>query len=301
MREMLKRTSVGRALGRVGKETLAAANRMALQLYLARASRGKAGAAASAASVRSDLRTGLVAHIYYPELLDEVLACRACLPADAVCHFTAPPEVAETLRPRVADMPSTTLTEVENRGRDIAPFLTVLRSGALDELDAVLKIHTKRSPHLAHGSHLRRAMFTALAGRPDTVARILSVMADPSVGMVGWRRVFMTAKRHWHTNRHRVEDLAARLEPPAAVELAFFGGSMFWFRPAALRSIAALALSSSDFEPEEGQLDGTLHHALERCFSIAAVAAGYAIYDTSGRLLLDRPDAPAGRHSGSAG
>jgi rhamnosyltransferase len=290
----LKNMAVGRAMLRIGKITLSAANRIELLVYLAREGQRTRGEAV--AMPVTPLRTGLVAHVFYPELVEEIIACRAHLPANTVCHITAPAAVAKTVVARIADLPAVHLHVVENRGRDIAPFLAVLRSGALDGLDAVLKIHTKRSPHLAHGELLRRAMFTALAGHPATVSRILAIMADPAVGMVGWRRVFLARPRHWHTNRSRVEALATKLVPPATPDLAFFGGSMFWFRPAALAAITALPITPDDFEEEAGQIDGTLHHALERLFAIAAAGSGYAVRDTEGLDLL----APGGSraHSG---
>ncbi len=233
------------------------------------------------------LATALVGHVFYPDLLSEVLACLARLPAGSHCHLTAPPEVAARLPKAALDRADVTLHTTENRGRDIAPFLALLRSGALDGYDAVLKIHTKRSLHLPHGEVLRKALFVSLAGRASIVGNVLAIMADPSVGMVGWRRVFMTSPRQWHTNRSRVEALAASLSPPAEPRLAFFGGSMFWFRPAALRSITASPLSIGDFEPEAGQIDGTLHHALERCFAIAAAASGFSVCDTRGNVLIE--------------
>jgi rhamnosyltransferase len=280
----LKNTAVGRAILRIGKGSLSAWNALALILYLAGEARLR-GHGTGAAPV-AGLRTGMLAHVFYPDLMDEIIACRANLPGDAVCHITAPQDVAAALAGRIDGMPGFHLHVVENRGRDIAPFLAVLRSGALDGLDAVLKIHSKRSLHLSHGGLLRRAMFTALAGSPGTVSRILGLMADPTIGMVGWRRVFLTRLRHWHTNRSRVEELAGRLDPPVRPDLAFFGGSMFWFRPKALAAVAALPVAADDFEVEAGQIDGTLHHALERLFAIAAAGAGYRVTDTEGGVLL---------------
>ena len=290
MRDPLKTMAMTRALRTVGRRTLSAANTVALQAYLAReASRGLLSTA-SVRRPRSTLRTAMVAHVFYPDLIDEILACHANMPEGTALHLTAPQDSAARLAPRIAGRPDIVLKPVENRGRDIAPFLEVLRSGALDDCDAVLKIHSKRSPHLGHGDLLRRSMFTALAGRPDTVGRILDVMAErpgtPPAGLVGWRHVFLQHGRHWHTNRGRVSAVSTRLDPPARPDLAFFGGSMFWFRPAALASIAALPVVTEDFEVEAGQIDGTLHHALERCFAIAAAAAGYATCDTHGNVLL---------------
>jgi rhamnosyltransferase len=286
MNPELKNTAIGRRISSLGKGTLSAANRLGLMLYLAGEHTRAHLIGHPREAIRTGLRTGIVAHVYYPDLFGDILACRNNLPADAICHVTAPPDVAAALGPQIQGMPGTYLHIVENRGRDIAPFLSVLKSGALDGLDAVLKIHSKRSPHLSHGGLLRRAMFHALAGRRDVVARILTTMEAPEAGMVGWRRVFLTRQRHWHGNRDRVLALAAQLDPPAQPALSFFGGSMFWFRPQALASLAALPLSVSDFEAEAGQIDGTLHHALERCFAIATAAAGFSVLDTEGRKLL---------------
>ncbi|QCK88163.1 hypothetical protein E8L99_21565 [Phreatobacter aquaticus] len=287
MNPELKNTAIGRAISSLGKGTLSAANRIALMLYLAGEQRRAQAPGSPPEAIRTRLKTGIVAHVYYPDLFGEILACQDNLPADAICHVSAPPDVAEVLEPQIRAMPSTHLHIVENRGRDIAPFLSILKSGALDGLDAVLKIHSKRSPHLSHGGLLRRAMFQALAGRRDIVARVLAIMEEPQAGMVGWRRVFLTRQRHWHGNRDRVVALAAQLDPPAQPVLSFFGGSMFWFRPQALRSIAALPLSALDFEAEAGQIDGTLHHAIERLFAVAAVAASYRVVDTDGQVLLE--------------
>ena len=55
--------------------------------------------------------------------------------------------------------------------------------------------------------------------------------------------------------------------------LEFPSGSMFWGRSAALRPLLDLKLTFEDFPEEDGRVDGTLAHAIERSVLISAEAA----------------------------
>nr|WP_235913764.1 rhamnan synthesis F family protein [Pseudoroseomonas coralli] len=231
-------------------------------------------------------RAAVIAHLYYPELLGEALAVQATLPPRSPLLITAPPHQAARLRRETQGLPDVEVHEVENRGRDIAPFVKLLAEGRLDRFDAVLKIHGKRSPHLRHGDLRRRIFFVGLAGSRGNVARVLAQFQNPAIGFVGLAPYFRTRPLYWMKNRERVEALCARMGAPARV--GFFEGSMFWFRPAALAPLKRLGLRTEDFEAEAGQLDGTLHHAVERCFMLSGLAAGYEARSLSGRPLLPR-------------
>lgn len=239
-------------------------------------------------------RAALVAHAFYPELVDEILACHAAMPAGSDLILTAPREQAAVLRSSLGDGPAWRVVDVPNRGRDIAPFLRLLNDGTLDGYDAVLKLHTKRSPNLRDGDIRRRLLFAALAGSRGCVGRVLALFEDGSTGLVGWRACWRRSPIYWMSNRQRAEHVAARLgiRPPPAP--AFFEGSMFWLRPAAVSALKRLRLGEADFEAEAGQTDGALHHALERLFAPVASDSGYAVLDTFGRPLLP----PATRHDG---
>lgn len=243
----------------------------------------------AAAQAPAGLRSAVLAHVYYPELWDEILALRATLPLGSPLIVTAPPAQAALVRAKAGDDPLVEIIERPNRGRDIAPFLHALGSGALDRFDAVLKVHTKKSPHLARGDLRRRTLFAALGGSQAATAGILARFADPRVGLVGPGAYFRTRPVYWMGDRARVEALCARMDAPA--ELGFFEGSMFWFRPSALAPLRALGLDLEDFEPEDRQLDGTLHHAVERLFCIAAAKAGFVTGSLSGRVLFATTDA----------
>lgn len=243
-------------------------------------------AALRAPARQPGLRTAVIAHLYYLDLLPEILDCRAQLPGGSPLHLTVPEDRVAQVRQAVAGLADVVIHPCENRGRDIGPFVALLNAGVFDPYDAVLKLHTKRSPHLLDGETRRQLLFTMLAGERNATWRLLAAFEKPETGLVGWDACYREAPPYWMSNEARVRQIAARMGVTEdAVRLGFFEGSMFWFRPKALARLRELSLSLEDFEPEARQLDGTLHHALERCFTIAAWADGFCVRDLRGRML----------------
>ena len=240
-----------------------------------------------------DLKTAVVAHVFYPDLLDEVLQCWRTIPLAADLHITTIEDHAAEIATRTAKEKHVHIHVHPNRGRDIAPFMALLNEGMLAGYDAVLKIHTKRSPQQRNGNLRRQLLFAHLAGHRLQIIRILrqfekpqtGALAGPEVGMVGWGLNFRRDSLYWYSNQARVQALCDRMQIASRPLPCFFEGSMFWFRPAAIASLRRLQLVATDFEPESGQLEGALHHALERTFTLAALSEGYTITAATGREL----------------
>ena len=123
------------------------------------------------------------AHIYYPDIWQDMVAIineRLTLPFHLVLtacdaeHFDTLPEAPCLL--------SVEKILVENRGRDIRPFLQAL--AAKRDTDIGLKLHTKKSPQRADGAQWRTAVLDSLLPKRGAEKIIASLRADQRIGLV---------------------------------------------------------------------------------------------------------------------
>lgn len=165
-----------------------------------------------------------------------------------------------------------------NRGRDIAAKLVGF-ADVYARYEYVLQLHGKRSTHASVLAPWRQFLTETLVGDGDGASSALALMdSEPHVGMIGVQHFEpMRQSVNWGGNFERCQQLASRMgfSLDANAPLDFPSGSMFWARTAALRPLLALGLTFDDFEPERGQIDGTLAHAVERLFYFACEHAGF--------------------------
>ena len=178
-----------------------------------------------------------------------------------------------------------------NHGRDILPFLR-LANRLLDEgEDIVLKLHTKQSLHRANGQDWRHELIERLLS-PARAACILNGMRNDSrIGMVAPEGHLLPLADYLGGNADAIDYLRARLglSTPSG-PARFVSGSMFWVRLSALRPLLDAHLDEWEFEAEQGQIDGTLAHAIERIMALCAAHAGYDIRDAASLCGEPGPD-----------
>lgn len=237
-------------------------------------------AAGLPAPVSAATRLCVVVHAWYPDTFDEILtALHACgLPLRLI--VTTAPEKAVQIRTLLDRHTMQAEIEVlENRGRDILPFLHVANR-LIDEGEAVvLKLHTKHSPHRRDGDRWRSELLDRLLS-PERAGRILQAFGrDSTLGMVAPDGHVQPLSYYWGANEDNVRYLATRIgiAAPRADSDTFVSGSMFWLRLDALRPLLDAHLDDWEFEPEAAQLDGTFAHAIERVFALCARDQGFRI------------------------
>ncbi|HZF97383.1 MAG TPA: glycoside hydrolase family 99-like domain-containing protein [Pseudoxanthomonas sp.] len=236
--------------------------------------------------ITSTPRPCVVLHAWHLDILEEMIGAYNFNEKNWRLIVTTSPEKLSAVKGVLARLQvSAELHSYENRGRDILPFLYIaeqlLRE---DDQSLMLKLHTKRSPHISDGEQWRRDMQEALASR-DQANRILQAFNNmPELGLVAPRGHLLWTADFLASNRENLHYLAARCGIPpysATVGSAFAAGSMFWVRAVALRPLLDARISPREFESESGQTDGTLAHAVERICATVVTHANYRVLDSA--------------------
>ena len=224
----------------------------------------------SAPSSHEPLALVLFAHVYYLDIwreMAEIIAGRLPVPFRLI--ITTPHDPDEPERPDTPFLLEQTVHRMENRGRDILPFLKAMEAETRP-FEIGLKLHTKRSPHRPDGEAWRQAIVGSLLPSRDGVEEILATLRrNPHVGLLAPQGLLLPLQdrlgENLRTMRHLATAAGGEFTRADGKAGHFVAGSMFWFRREALAGLGASQLSA-EFEAETGQLDATAAHAVERLF-----------------------------------
>lgn len=236
--------------------------------------------AAPETATGEETEIAIVLHAFHLDVFEEMLPLLAHFSQD--CHHlqklfvTTHSGLAEGVHQRLHDVGlEHELVVLENRGRDILPFLELARSGRLDAASAILKIHTKSHRDLSAGRSLNASILADLLDC-HLAERVLARAAagEEFVSLPGH---YIYGATSWGRNARRTAALARQLGVRLPHRLKFPAGSMFWITPGLARVLADLRVGAEDFEAEPLPRDGALPHAIERMFGVVADTHGVGV------------------------
>ncbi len=237
-------------------------------------------------------RLAIVIHAFYPDLFQELADSFDAFQMDFKVFVSAPTAKIEEIK-EILKLKSYhyEIIEVENRGRDIAPFLKIMPQVINEQFPFVLKLHTKKSDHVHYGEKWRQDTYDYLVDPEQLQQRVNYLCDHPDIGLMGPPNYVIPMHTFWNINGTRVRQLATRMGVKTIYvnKDAFIAGTMFLARTAALEPLVNLGLTLNDFETEQGQQDGTMAHAVERAFTYSAKAAGLKIFgaDQADRMITN--------------
>lgn len=216
--------------------------------------------------------TAVVLHLYFVELWDEI--------AKELEHFDFPFDLyvninnnhfEATSRQILSKYPYANLYALENRGRDIYPFLTMMQDILPLKYNYLCKLHSKKSIHRKDGDKWRQHLIKSLIGSTVRIHKCKDLLNGKS-GIVVARGNKYHYTQWIGSNKAMVKRFAERTKIEMCSDFYFPAGSMFWIKPEVLTPLVE-NFSQNFFTIENGETDGTKAHAIERIFGLLCKSA----------------------------
>lgn len=191
------------------------------------------------------------------------------------------------------DYPNAKIFIVPNLGRDVLPFLKVGSLLSQSGYDYVLKFHSKKSTHREDGQNWLEETLNQIIGSEKNIAEIMKILKKRSTGIIGPQEFYYSLLVNLNANGMQLNYILEKVLKQKlnigkkADQYGFFGGTMFWARVDAIDSL--FSFSKYNFQKEEGQIDGTFAHALERAFCLLPELTDRQIYASNFNEVLKQP------------
>jgi hypothetical protein len=235
--------------------------------------------------------TAMAVHAFYPESLPAILNLAA--PNEQIIDYlittTADNVEAVISCLKGYNIPTYRIYVDRNHGRDVAPFINkVLPTLVHYGYKNFIKVHTKKSLHRDDGSDWGSHLTSSLVSE-DSVNYIRRVFSlQNHTGLLAPPGSIIPLTACLSMNVLWLGELLAEydISPKWALQRNFIAGSMFAGRVDLLRPLINKSPSQESYEPESGQVDATLAHAMERFLSIFVQHQGFALEEVPGDSTL---------------
>ncbi|MBP2242348.1 rhamnosyltransferase [Cytobacillus eiseniae] len=244
-------------------------------------------------------KIALILHIYFEDLIEYCLNYAKSMPVESDIFITTDTEEKKkSIKKAFEEIKCANfkIILIKNRGRDISALLVGCKDFLFD-YEYVCFAHDKKTKQLEpfiKGESFSYRCFENVLGSREFVENIINTFEEnPKLGLLSppppnHADFYITIGLEWTNNFEITKKLADKLnlnvdmnnvkEPVAPL------GTMFWFRPNALKALIQYDWEYEDFPKEPNNNDGTILHAIERIYPFVAQHEGYY----SGWLLSDK-------------
>lgn len=235
-------------------------------------------------------RVALMMHLYYPDLVDYMFSYAKNMPEDADLIISTPnPETEKIAREKAKKLSfnNVIVLPMGNRGRDVSALLVALKP-YINDYRLVCFVHDKKTvqtkPYANGQGFAYKCMECNLASN-DYIENIIETFnRNPRLGMLmpptpNHGNFYNIMGQEWTCNYENTCALCYKLNLNISVlpdrEPISPLGTMFWFRPEALRALIDYPWTYDDFPEEPNHWDGTLLHAIERAYGFVVQSEGF--------------------------
>lgn len=241
-------------------------------------------------SAVKEKKTALVIHSYFEDLIEYSYQYALSMPEKSDIYITVNTEAnAEKVKSVFGKGPwkSIHIIKVQNRGRDVSALLVGI-APYVRKYDLVCFVHDKKVSQLDYGIKgydFSERCYKNLLASKEFVCNVEALFdKEPNLGLLCppppyHAEYYSTLGLEWGINFEPTKQLFEKLklacpisgEKPPVAPL----GTMFWFRPVALRKLFEIGWEYENFPKEPNHTDGTILHAIERIYPFVVQDAGF--------------------------
>ena len=234
-------------------------------------------------------KIGLFFHIYFEDLIEECFHYVSNVPEYTDIFITTDKENKKIkIENKFSKLKNKVDVKViENRGRDVSAFLVPNREEIL-KYDIACFAHDKKTKQLHPELKVEEFKYKCLEnilGNKNFVNNIIDLfIKNPRLGLLSppapnHAEFYGNLGREWGENYDITVELLKDLNIESNVDkskapIAPYG-TMFWFRPKAMKKLLEKTWVYKDFPEEPNKVDGTILHAIERAYPFVVQEAGF--------------------------
>ncbi|MCP1137543.1 rhamnan synthesis F family protein [Paenibacillus polysaccharolyticus] len=248
-------------------------------------------------------KVALVLHIYFEDKISYCLNYAKSMPPETDVYVTTGSEANKKLileEFKTLKCSKLEVIVIKNRGRDVSSLLVGVRQYLMN-YDYVCFAHDKKTkqlhPYVKGESFSYKCFENTLKNRHFVNNIIETFNENPRLGILSppppnHADFYFTIGNEWSINLDNTKKLSEKLnltvdmvghkEPISPL------GTMFWFRPQALKTLLEYEWKYEDFPEEPNNVDGTMLHAIERIYPYISQQEGYfpawVMVDTFARI-----------------
>ena len=236
-------------------------------------------------NLKKDALILVQAHVYYTELLSEVINKTNNIPVPFDLYITTDTKekkyYIEDYLKRNTRAKKYEILITQNKGRDVIPFLKQTKD-IWDNYKYFCHIHTKKHGYNDLGNYWQNYLYNNLLGNKNIISQILTDFENNNkLGIILPEHFYAQLKfviYFHHANRKHLYDLFETIIPFMKLKIGYITdfpvGNMFWARTSAVYQIFNEKVIEKCPE-ERGQIDGTVLHAIERIWPYLAKLNGF--------------------------
>lgn len=223
---------------------------------------------------------GVFVHVHFSENLPELVEALECAPFQYKLFVSSSRKEVLDEFGLLASARGINCTSalVSNQGRNFFPLLAAFKDDIM-KFEVALHLHTKNSGHSkgSLGDAWRRILWKSLILDAGSARRFVQLMSADKAAAIAYPDVSSLIRPInfcWGQSLSAAQTILRKINFASSnlnqEYFAFPAGGMMYFRPVLFAELFDYPWSEDDFPSENGQIDGTTQHALERLFGYLA-------------------------------